>query len=87
MPGLNRKGPEGQGPGTGRRMGTCRPHKDESSDSLLTNDLEEPGIENFTSRDFGRGWGFGRGRGKGRGGRFRGGGGYGRGRSRGPASE
>lgn len=82
MPGLNRTGPEGQGPGTGRRMGVCRPQKDveESTTSSFANDAENPENDNFMGRGFGRGQGKGRGRG------LRGGRGYGRGRGRGPAS-
>lgn len=52
MPGLNRKGPEGQGPKTGRGMGRCNP------------DFNE---ENFPQQGLGRRNGRGRGRGNGRG--------------------
>lgn len=71
MPGLNRRGPNGDGPMTGRRMGRCNPdNKGRTDEEIMQN--RNPG--NFeTTRGFG--WGVGRGRGRGLGlgrGRFRG---------------
>ena len=75
MPGLNRKGPQGDGPMTGRRMGRCNPdNKGKTDDEILQNrdSSLEPG------QGMGRGLGIGRGqgglgRGLGRQNRFRGG--------------
>jgi hypothetical protein len=66
MPGFNQKGPMGQGPMTGRRMGRCTNYG-----AAAKNDIKNES-ENQTQRqpgDFpGRGFGPGRGRGgKGRG--------------------
>ena len=56
MPGFNRTGPDGQGPMTGRRMGTC-----------TSNDYPENDVRFNTGRGFGRGFqrGFTRNRGMG----------------------
>ena len=75
MPGLNRKGPQGEGSMTGRKMGRCNPdNKGKTDDEILQNKVSsvEPG------QGFGRGQGLGRGqggpgRGLGRQNRFRGG--------------
>jgi hypothetical protein len=53
MPGFDRKGPEGKGPMTGRKMGYCGGNK--------------PDTDVPRGRGFGRGEGFGAGRGLGRG--------------------
>ena len=80
MPGLDKRGPMGQGPMTGRKMGRCAnfgANLKSQTDSENKNPDEEP-IENLPGRGFGYGWGggFGRGRGsgfgRGRGGRGRG---------------
>lgn len=75
MPGLNRTGPSGQGPMTGRRMGRCTNY----SANLRTNESNTPDASETQPDIFqgrGMGWGRGRGlrgRGMGFGGRFRGG--------------
>ena len=62
MPGFNRRGPVGQGPMTGRRMGRCTNYgsnlsvNTETDKELASNDMPE-----FSNR-FGFGFGFGRGR-------------------------
>jgi hypothetical protein len=71
MPGLNSRGPLGEGPMTGRSMGRCTPeNKGKSEEEILQN------------RDSSRkpGQGFGRGLGLGRGPRLGGGQGLGCGR-------
>ena len=55
MPGLDHKGPMGQGPGTGRKQGNCVPEKDNSN--------EKGGFFGFGK---GKGRGLGRKRGFGR---------------------
>jgi hypothetical protein len=76
MPGLDRTGPEGQGPRTGRQMGKCKPRKGSvdpgniAKDEKDKNGLPENGPENdgpFYGRGRGLGRGFGRGPGRGRG--------------------
>ena len=62
MPGLNRKGPQGEGPMTGRRMGRCNPDNRGKSDDEISqsqNNSFQPG------QGMGRGMGRGRGAGKG----------------------
>jgi len=61
MPGFNRKGPLGQGPMTGRKMGRCTNfgEKLKNQDSTTTENPNKNIPENFQ----GRGLGFGRGRG------------------------
>ncbi len=65
MPGLNQKGPEGQGPMTGRRMGRCTNFGANLKNQNITPSAQiEDQPENFP----GKGLGLGRGRGcKGRG--------------------
>jgi hypothetical protein len=69
MPGLDRTGPNGEGPRTGRGLGKCNPGSNESADS------EDNSIRGFgggrfrrgpggAGRDWGRGGGWGRGRGR-----------------------
>jgi hypothetical protein len=63
MPGFNQRGPAGQGPMTGRRIGKCN--------NFGVNQKKQPTGEesqnqDFGIQDFGRGFGFGR-RGRGRG--------------------
>ena len=75
MPGLNRRGPLGEGPMTGRRMGRCNPdNKGKTDDEILQN--KDSSLE--PEQRLGRGLGLGRGqggpgRGLGRQNRFRGG--------------
>jgi hypothetical protein len=64
MSGLNRKGPEGEGPMTGRRMGHCNPeNKGKTDQEILQNRMSslQPG------QGQGRGSGLGQGRGLGKG--------------------
>lgn len=77
MPGLDKTGPMGQGPMTGRRLGRCA-----NFGAKLKNDVKEKDEDqrNIPDDDFPGGFGFGRGRGgrgwgRGRGwqNRFRGG--------------
>jgi hypothetical protein len=69
MPGLNRRGPNGEGPMTGRKMGRCNPdNKRKTDDEILqsrngTN--QRQGY--FFGRELGRGKGQGFGKGLGRG--------------------
>ena len=81
MPGLDKTGPDGQGPMTGRKMGKCTnfgaASKDKTkSDTQETDDAkEEQGRRRFGwgrgigraggGRGWGRGWGRGRGGGMG----------------------
>lgn len=61
MPGFNQKGPNGEGPMTGRQMGKCTNFglKGESR----TQNLSENDTEQASDRGMGRGWGAGRGMG------------------------
>lgn len=75
MPGFNQRGPSGQGPMTGRRMGRCTNFGANQKNESATTELETPteiNPENFQGRGLGRGRG-GRGFGMGRQNRFRGG--------------
>ncbi len=71
MPGLNRRGPNGEGPMTGRKMGRCNPdNKGKTDDEILQSRNEtSQGQGNFFGRGLGRGkgHGFGKGLGLGRG--------------------
>jgi hypothetical protein len=75
MPGLNRKGPLGEGPMTGKKMGRCNPeNRGKTEEEITQNRNPESSEPNKTM-----GWGLGRGRGRGLGrglglgrGRFRG---------------
>lgn len=74
MPNLNQRGPEGQGPATGRRMGKCTNF---GAGTVSKPDTENSEV-NSVSENFRRGFGFGRrsgnrGRGMGMQNRFRGG--------------
>ncbi|HEY9125118.1 MAG TPA: DUF5320 domain-containing protein [Bacteroidales bacterium] len=65
MPGLNRRGPNGEGPMTGRKMGRCNPdNKGKTEEEIFQN-------RNMNNREqdttFGQGWGRGKGRGMGKG--------------------
>jgi len=68
MPGFNRKGPAGQGPMTGRRMGQCTQYG--TNEKAMNASFNERANESTDdgSKLFGRG---GRGLGAGRGFRFR----------------
>ena len=92
MPGLNGKGPQNDGPMTGRGLGNCRPANNDESDQKLNDQLKKVDPDNLepttTPTDeqvvYGRGRGGqprgGGGQGLGQGlGRGRGGGGRGRG--------
>jgi len=52
MPGLNRRGPNGEGPMTGRRAGRCNPdNKGKTDDEILQSRNEtNQGQENFFGR-------------------------------------
>ena len=80
MPGLDRTGPEGEGPRTGRQMGRCAPpgkQKEQRTDqndspatetrSMDPEDFEGRGFGRYRGRGLGRGAGKGTGRGMGRG--------------------
>lgn len=77
MPGLNRKGPAGEGAMTGRRMGRCNP---ENRDKTVEEIAQKREVETEKGRGFGLGFGHrngagqgkGLGQGKGRAMRFRG---------------
>jgi hypothetical protein len=77
MPGLNRKGPNGEGAMTGRRMGRCNPdNKGKTDDEILQNRTPaEPlgqGMGQGMGRGLGRGRELGKGLGEGKGMRLRG---------------
>jgi len=63
MPGLNKMGPMGQGPMTGRRMGRCTTFGAKNEKPSHENDVHEN--EDYPERPYGRGWGMGRGWGRG----------------------
>ena len=80
MPGFNQRGPEGQGPMTGRRMGRCTNFGGnlKKTDDSSADDQNDFSPENFPGGGFGFGFrrggsGRGRGRAMGRQNRFRGG--------------
>lgn len=62
MPGLNRRGPNGEGAMTGRRMGRCNPaNKGKTDDEILQNrTCESPTRPSAVPEHKGR-WGFGKG--------------------------
>lgn len=75
MPGLNRQGPQGEGPMTGRRMGRCNPENKGKTDEEI---LQNKDLSQESGQGMGRGFGFARGQGRlgrglGRQNRFRGG--------------
>ncbi|MBC8366009.1 DUF5320 family protein [bacterium] len=65
MPGLNRKGPEGKGPRTGRGRGRC--NGEESKEQETSETEFWPGRVRNRRRGMGRGLGRGQGAGMGRG--------------------
>ncbi len=69
MPGFNRKGPQGEGPMSGKRLGRCHPGNKGKSDEEV---LQNRNSSLTTGQGLGRGQG-GPGRGLGRQNRFRGG--------------
>jgi hypothetical protein len=81
MSGLNSKGPQGEGPMTGRRMGRCNPDNNGKTDEEILQNKDsslEPGHGLGRGLGLGRGQGLGcgqggSGRGLGRQNRFRGG--------------
>ena len=76
MPGLNRRGPNNEGPMTGRRTGRCNPeNKGKTSDEIMQDRIasfQSGAGKGFGPRGRGLGRGQGRGRGCGQGMRFRG---------------
>lgn len=66
MPGFDRKGPEGDGPMTGRRLGKCTASRYQSKDVRSFED-EDNGRGRGRGRRFGFGGGARRGRGSGMG--------------------
>jgi hypothetical protein len=74
MPNLNRRGPMGEGPMTGRRMGRCNSdNKEKPVDEIIQNNESSVKPEQGFGLGRGRGQGRGRGPGRGMGMRFRGG--------------
>lgn len=70
MPGEDRKGPQSQGPRTGRGLGRCNDSRNEANptdDQLTTENRLNPGLGRGPGRGPGRGLGRGPGRGGGRG--------------------
>jgi hypothetical protein len=66
MPGFNRKGPQGEGLMTGRRMGRCNPNnKGKTDDEILQNRDSSVVPEQGIGRGLGFGCGLGIGRGQG----------------------
>jgi hypothetical protein len=64
MPGFNRKGPQGQGPLTGRGMGKCNPGNRDANDAIgLKEDSFFGGNRNRYRMRYGGAKGRGRGRG------------------------
>ena len=61
MPGFDRKGPNGEGPKTGRGLGKCNPERDNELN------MEDDELRGGRGRrfQFGQGWWKGRGRGAG----------------------
>lgn len=76
MPGLNRRGPHGDGPMTGRKMGRCNPdNQGKTDDEILQNKDFSQELGQGMGRSFGFGFARGqggRGRGLGRQNRYRG---------------
>ena len=74
MPALNQRGPMGEGPMTGRKMGRCTNYGTALKNQEVPQDQNqtESPAANFPGRGFGRGVGQGVGRGRRMGGRGRG---------------
>ena len=76
MPGFDQRGPAGQGPMTGRKMGRCTNFAATKGNQPSGENLNEGNLPESNGRGFGFGRrprGFGRGRGLGMQNRFRGG--------------
>jgi len=72
MPNLNRKGPNGEGAMTGRKMGRCNPeNKGKTDEEILQSKGSSSEIGMGLGQGYGRGRGFGKGLGRGMGLRFR----------------
>lgn len=72
MPNLNRKGPNGEGAMTGRKLGKCNPeNKGKTDEEILLDKTVTPqsgkGLGCGQGRGLGRGQGRGQGQGKGQG--------------------
>jgi len=68
MPNLNRKGPNGEGAMTGRKMGKCNPeNKGKTDEEIIQNKTVPSKPEQGMGRGQGRGLGLGRGKGLGKG--------------------
>jgi hypothetical protein len=65
MPGLNHKGPQNEGPRTGRGLGDCNPRS--SAPQQEEENTQRPGLANGMGRKRGNANGAGRGLGRGRG--------------------
>jgi hypothetical protein len=70
MPGLNRRGPNGEGAMTGRKMGRCNPdNKGKTDEEIIQSSsiaaVANPGIGRGRGRGMGKGLGQGLGRGMG----------------------
>ncbi|MDD3322585.1 MAG: DUF5320 domain-containing protein [Paludibacter sp.] len=64
MPGLNQKGPKGQGAMSGRKMGKCTNFGKNKNDQIENDEQSTENIpENGKGRGLGRGKGLGRGQG------------------------
>ncbi len=66
MPGFNQKGPDGNGPMTGRKMGKCTGYSGVSNNQNESND-KVSGVGRGIGRGVGAGRGAGRAQGQGRG--------------------
>ena len=64
MPGLNRKGPNGEGAMTGRRMGRCNP---DNKGKTVEEIAQKRELETEKGRGFGSGFGHRHGAGQGKG--------------------
>jgi len=67
MPGLNRKGPSGEGPMTGKKMGLCNPENKGKTEEEIIQTKSAANTDRGMRDGRGRGCGWGHGLGKGRG--------------------
>lgn len=67
MPNLNRKGPNGEGAMTGRKLGKCNPENKGKTDEEIMRDRALSGQGQGQGRGLGQGRGRGLGLGRGRG--------------------
>ena len=65
MPGFNQKGPMGQGPMSGKKMGKCTNFG--ANAKLVTSAVNTTQTETLPENNTGKGFGFGKGMGQGRG--------------------